>query len=505
MSDMSSATRTKLGKYRSKRDFAKTAEPSGDHTHEAAGHSYLIQKHAARRLHYDFRLELGGVLKSWAVTRGPSFNPADKRLAVHVEDHPLDYGTFEGTIPQGQYGGGTVMLWDQGTWEPIGDPKRDYIRGSLTFELHGKRLKGRWHLVRLRGNRAGDGKRENWLLIKGKDEYADTTDGDAALEKYQKSVVSGRSMEGIAKAAGKRSVAAKNAADETTVANVTITHPDRVLWPDGGITKLELAQYYAAIAPKLLAHAGNRPISLVRCPRGPGGQCFFQRHAGEGMASKVHAVNVAGHGDGKPYIFIDDTEGLVSLVQMGTIELHAWNATVSDVKKPDQLIFDLDPGPDVSWQAVKSAAQDLRGGLKKLGLVAFLKTTGGKGLHIVVPFARGPSWAEAKTFARSFSDVLAKAEPDRFTINNRKDVRTGRIFIDYLRNDETSSAVAPYSVRARPGAPVSVPIEWAELARLKAGDAFHIKDVLKRKKAPWAALTKTGKQRLPLGRLNKRR
>ena len=169
------------------------------------------------------------------------------------------------------------------------------------------------------------------------------------------------------------------------------------------------------------------------------------------------------------------------------------------VKQPDQLIFDLDPGPDVDWPAVKRAAQDLRAGLEKLGLVSFLKTTGGKGLHIVVPFARGPSWAEAKHFARSFPDVLAKAEPNRFTINNRKDVCTGRIFIDYLRNDETSSAVAPYSVRARPGAPVSLPIDWTGLTRLKAGDAFHIKDALKQRKDLWAGMAKACRQKLPLG------
>jgi len=199
---VSSATHTKLARYRSKRDFTKTREPSGDNPRDAAGHRYLIQKHAARRLHYDFRLELDGVLKSWAVTRGPSLNPADKRLAVRVEDHPLEYGSFEGTIPQGEYGGGTVMLWDRGTWTPIGNPRRDYARGNLTFELQGKRLEGRWHLVRLRGHRPGDSKRENWLLIKGKDEYANTDNGDAALEKYQRSVVSQRSMQGIAKAAG---------------------------------------------------------------------------------------------------------------------------------------------------------------------------------------------------------------------------------------------------------------------------------------------------------------
>jgi bifunctional non-homologous end joining protein LigD len=192
----------KLAPYRAKRDFAKTTEPSGQQAVPAEGHSYLIQKHAATRLHYDFRLELSGVLKSWAVTRGPSLNPKDKRLAVHVEDHPLGYGSFEGTIPKGQYGGGTVMLWDHGTWQPVGDPARDYARGNLTFILKGKRLKGRWHLVRLRSSRSDDSKRDNWLLIKGKDDYAQA-DGDYALEKYQRSVVSRRGMDGIAKGSRK--------------------------------------------------------------------------------------------------------------------------------------------------------------------------------------------------------------------------------------------------------------------------------------------------------------
>jgi len=289
--------------------------------------------------------------------------------------------------------------------------------------------------------------------------------------------------------------------DNATAANVTITHPDRVLWPDQGITKLELARYYAAIASKLLAHAGNRPISLVRCPQGQQRQCFFQRHPGEGMASHVRAIKVAGRGDGKPFIFIDDAEGLVSLVQMGAIELHAWNSTVSDVKKPDRLIFDLDPATDIEWDAVKSAARHVRAGLEKLGLVSFLKTTGGKGLHILVPFSRGPSWAEAKNFARTFCEGLANAEPERFIINSRKNVRAGHIFLDYLRNDETASAVAAYSVRARPGAPVSLPVDWKELAGLNAGDVFKIKDALKRRKDPWADIAKAGKQRLPLADL----
>lgn len=281
------------------------------------------------------------------------------------------------------------------------------------------------------------------------------------------------------------------------VAGVTITHPDRALWPDGGLTKLELARYYAAIAPKLLKYSGNRPISLVRCPRGPGKQCFFQRHAGENLGNHVRSVKVAGRGDGKPFIFIDDIEGLVSLVQMGTIELHAWNAPVSSVKKPDRLIFDLDPSEGVEWSTTQSAARCLRAELKKLGLVSFIKTTGGKGLHVVVPFAPGPSWDEAKAFARAFSDSIVHAQPDRYTINNRLEARKGLIFIDYLRNDETASAVAAYSVRARPGAPVSMPIEWAELSRLSGGGAFTVREALKRRKDPWADMSKASRQRLP--------
>jgi bifunctional non-homologous end joining protein LigD len=204
----------KFAKYRAKRDFAKTTEPSGDAEPASSGHAYLIQKHAATRLHYDFRLELDGTLKSWAVTKGPSLNPADKRLAVHVEDHPLAYGDFEGTIPKGEYGGGTVMLWDQGSWSPIGDAEKGYKKGKLDFELQGKRLKGRWHLVRMHGNRRGDEKRENWLLIKGRDQYANEKDGDAALEKYQTSVVSDRSMESLT--TGRSKVWRSKGAEEPT-------------------------------------------------------------------------------------------------------------------------------------------------------------------------------------------------------------------------------------------------------------------------------------------------
>ena len=289
---------------------------------------------------------------------------------------------------------------------------------------------------------------------------------------------------------------------EDCVANVIITHPNRVLWPDLGLTKLDLARYYEAIAPRLLAQAGNRPISLVRCPDGAGGQCFFQRHVTDGMSSHVRGVKVAGRGEGKAYIYVSDAEGLVSLVQMGTIELHAWNATVDDVKHPDRIIFDLDPAPDVAWEAVKNAARQVRANLKTFGLVSFLKTTGGKGLHVVVPFARGPRWAEVKQFARAFSNALTRDEPNRFTINSRKDARKGRIFIDYLRNDETASAIAAYAVRARPGAPVSLPIGWKELSALESAAVFGIKDALRRRADPWKDIATAAAQVLPVGAMH---
>ena len=216
------------------------------------------------------------------------------------------------------------------------------------------------------------------------------------------------------------------------------------------------------------------------------------------MSSHVHGVKVAGHGEGKAYIYVDDAEGLVSLVQMGTIELHTWNATIDPVNTPQPLFSISTPPRTFPWKEVKQAAHLFPRHPKSLGLISFLKTTGGKGLHVVVPFARGPSWAQAKSFARAFSEAMAKDEPGRFTINSRKDVRKGRIFIDYLRNDETASAVAAYSVRARPGAPVSVPIDWNELSKLKSGAAFSIRAALARRADPWRNVQQAGRQALPL-------
>ena len=286
--------------------------------------------------------------------------------------------------------------------------------------------------------------------------------------------------------------------DDATAAHVRITHPDRMLWPDAGITKLALARYYAAIAPKLLAQAGNRPVSVVRCPDGPGGQCFFQRHVTDGMSSHVHGVKVAGHGEGKAYIYVDDAEGLVSLVQMGTIELHAWNATVDAVKTPDRLIFDLDPAPDVPWKEVKQAALDLRDNLKSLGLISFLKTTGGKGLHVVVPFARGPSWAQAKSsrvpFQKRWPRASLGASPSTAAKMCEKGASSSTICAT-TRPQARWPLIPCARVLARR---YSIPIDWNELSRVKSGAAFSIKAVLARRADPWKNVRQVERQASPL-------
>jgi bifunctional non-homologous end joining protein LigD len=279
-----------------------------------------------------------------------------------------------------------------------------------------------------------------------------------------------------------RSQAAKPA-DE-----VTLTHPDKQLYPGSSITKRDLADYYEKVAPLMLAQIKGRPISLVRCPAGEGKPCFFQRHGAETLSPFVKPVKLPG--DKEPYLMIEDARGLVALVQMGVLEIHVWGSNADDPQHPDRLVFDLDPAPDVPFEAVKKAAEEMRDGLKELKLTSFLKTTGGKGLHVVVPFKKGPSWDEAKNFARAFSEAMTKKAPDRFTTNIRKAARPGKIFIDYLRNGEGASAIAPYSTRARKGAPIALPVDWKELKTLKSGDEFHMKDAVKRvKKDPWRSMT----------------
>ncbi len=794
-----------LERYNARRDFAKTAEPAGTLA-PGHGNSFMVQKHDATRLHWDFRLEIDGVLKSWAVTRGPSLDPDEKRLAVRTEDHPLSYATFEGTIPAGEYGGGTVMLWDRGTWAPIaGKSARDLDKGHLHFTLDGERMKGEWLLIRLKP-RAKE-KRENWLLRKINDAYAGGT--DTLVEGALTSVATGRTMADIAEGktatakapAGKparkpapaakprkgRSGASKplpafrepqlctlvdsvpagtgwlhevkydgyralvaigdgkakvhtrsgldwtdkfaaiadaaaalpvqsalidgeivaykdghpdfstlkdaiaNAGDMTLFAfdllelngedvtplttverkdrlrgivengeriqfaehvlgsgeelfetmcreglegvvskradapyagarnrtwlkakciqrqefvivgwtpsdknrgfrslllglrdadgfryagkvgtgfdqdlmndltdrmttlsvakpsvdaaslkthkaalrgakwirpelvaeiafaevtpdkvlrhssfvglrgdktadqvvaevpepaptaapqvHIKVSSRDRVIFPESKVTKGELADYYAQLSPIMLPWAGRRPISLVRCPQGRGKACFFQKHDAGSFGDTVHHIDVREKdGSTQPYLYVDDADGLVACVQMGTIEFHGWGSRIDALEQPDRLVIDLDPDEGLDFADTRRAAEHVSAQLAELGLVSFPLLSGGKGVHVVVPLTPQAEWPAMKDFADRFARALAAAEPDRFVAVMTKAKRKGKIFIDYLRNQRGSTAIMPYSARARAGAPVAAPVSWTELRDIDTAARWGVRD-----------------------------
>ncbi|MGH6839967.1 MAG: DNA ligase D, partial [Methylocella sp.] len=832
-----------LGLYRAKRNFSKTSEPSGARTARKTATPenlrFVVQKHAARGLHYDFRLELDGALKSWAVTKGPSLVAGDKRLAVHVEDHPLDYGNFEGVIPQGEYGAGSVIVWDRGSWIPIGDPRKGYAKGHLKFSLRGEKLGGDWALVRMRpkmGERA-----DNWLLIKAADDAARETNEPDILEEKQESILSGKPIEKIAddpsarrwtrgqpvkssdaftprqraraplasdkvtafrqesasKTASKplrirfpkaaRSariggfvapcLAAATAAPPTgsryvhevkfdgyrlqavlqkgqaviktrrgldwtarfpslasavaelpiesavfdgeavvedrggiadfaalqeairagrngaitfylfdllhlnghdlkplpllqrkeilervisaappggplrysahfasrgdellqhvcrlggegivskhtdkpyhsgrngdwlkakcanrqefavigyvpssstpkaigslvlgyyengkllhagragtgynlqtatdlfaalekagigapaaegplaaearrnvqwvapslvaevefrgwTAANmlrqaafkglredklaseivreappparpprakqprkstVSLTHADRLLWPRAGFTKGALADYYASIWKFIAPHIVGRPLALLRCPAGTDSGCFFQRHRWEGADPNI--LEIDDPEEDKPLIGIANLDGLIALVQASAVEIHPWGSKAKALSKPDRLIFDLDPGPETEWNDLVAAALEVRASLARDKLESFVKTSGGKGLHVFAPVAPRATWEEAKDYCRAVADAMAGADPDRVTATMAKRERSGRIYVDYLRNGRGSTAAAAYSTRARPEAGISMPLEWSELDAIGSADHFTL-------------------------------
>ena len=510
-----------LREYRRKRNFRRTREPAGKVARGNQQPIFVVQKHAASHLHYDFRLELDGVLKSWAVPKGPDTDPPQKRLAMQVEDHPLEYANFEGVIPPGEYGGGTVMIWDRGTWEPSADPRRGLREGRLKFVLHGEKLRGAWMLVRRGGQRTGADER-HWFLFKERDKYAG---GKRPItERLPRSVTTGRDLEQIAsdadrvwgregevksktvkKAPAKKSSkkgqpakgaanatkrAARGSAEEETIGGVRVTHPDKVLYPDQGLTKRDLADYYQRVSEWILPHVVNRPLALVRCPAGQGKPCFFQKHPGEGAPRHLRQVDISESSQPDYNLAIRDTAGLIELVQMGVLEIHLWGSQAKNLDKPDRLIFDLDPDPAVSWEQVVAAAREVRLVLEDhFELRTFLKTTGGKGLHIVVPIAARTPWDQAKAFCKGVADLIVRAAPDRFIATMSKKARQGKIFVDYLRNGRGATAVAPYSTRARPGAPASAPIAWEELSPRLRSDQFTVTNLPARLDAlaadPW--------------------
>jgi bifunctional non-homologous end joining protein LigD len=847
-----------LARYRKMRDFAATSEPSGK-ARPTRGRSYVIQKHDATNLHYDFRLELGGVLLSWAVPKGPSLDPSVKRLAMQTEDHPVEYGGFEGTIPKGAYGGGTVMVWDRGTWEPEGDPEKAYRAGRLNFRLHGDKLTGGWHLVRTA--RGGSEKKKAWLLFKATDEAARPGD-TSLLEEHAKSALTGRDLpqisagkarktrprakpktkaepagrsprkakarapakprapasdedlpgavraplprkieaelatlvteppvgdgfihevkfdgyrviarldageitlltrggedwtarmpsladalrklkvesalldgefvalgengvsdfqllqnsfsgkasaplayyafdllylngfdlRGVALTARKRAlrklckkapksagilrfsdhvvgqgaeflaqakelglegIVSKRAGSvyrsgrgkdwqkskslarqefvivgfsepegsrshlgalllgvrqgkkvvysgrvgtgfserslkdlaerlapleiatpslehaprgagirsvrwvkpklvaEVAYAGIThdgllrhptfkglredkparevvleqavttasrtkktaskrahalppeLSHPERVLYPELGLTKRELAEYFELVAGVMLPHVVNRPLTLLRCPEGRAKQCFFQKHPGESLAEGLSRVTVKSSEGTAEYAAIADQRGLLALVQMSVLEVHIWGALATDSERPDRLVFDLDPDTDLKFSEVVTGARAVRALLLELGLESWVKTTGGKGLHVTVPISPKQGWDEIKAFCQFIAEELTRRDPERYVATMSKAKRRGKIFVDYLRNGRGATFIAPYSPRAREGAGIAMPLAWEELSAKFKPEIFSVRSASKylaaRKKDPFQALLQA-RQKLP--------
>ncbi|RMQ42668.1 ATP-dependent DNA ligase [Pseudomonas cichorii] len=812
-----------VSEYTRKRNFDVTSEPPEAQARKGRtgdrALSFVIQKHDARNLHYDFRLELDGTLKSWAVPKGPSLDPTQKRLAVHVEDHPLGYAGFEGSIPKGQYGGGDVIVWDRGIWQPHGDPQETYRQGKLKFTLIGEKLSGDWALVRTRLKGSGD--KEQWLLIKEKDAIArpaaeyDITheqpqsvisgavvgkaravkaskpakkprsgkqaafpeqlapqlatlvdapppgdwlyeikfdgyrilarihDGEVRLSsrtgndwtermpqqakaikalklkdswldgevvmldeqglpdfqalqnafetgrnkdilyylfdapfldgqdmrdksveerrealkhvfdkqrsrllRYSdafrsghRDIVQSASAMGLEGVIGKRvgsPYASKRNADwiklkcrlrqefaivgytapqgsrsgfgalllavnddeaglvyvgrvgtgfsavtlkqlhqrlqplrrdtsplakklgtaqsrgvqwikpqlvcevefaqwtregilrhaafvglrsdkpvgdivreypqqadaprqpqasprskgKVSVAGIGISHPERIIDRESATQKVDLAHFYESIADWILPYLAKRPVALLRCPEGVEGEQFFQKHAERMAIPHIQKLDPALDPGHAALMAIDSLQALIGVTQMGAIELHTWGATHDRIETPDHLVLDLDPDPALPWRSMIEATQMLLAVLDELGLEAFLKTSGGKGMHIIVPLARHADWDSVKAFARAIAEFVSHQLPERFTAVMGPKNRVGKIFVDYLRNTRGGSTVTAYSVRARPGLPVSVPIGRDELAGLQSARQWHIGNLEQRlrqlKSDPWA-------------------
>ncbi len=489
----------KLAPYRGKRDFAVTSEPSGEQRTEsdaqpaehgatnAGRRRFVVQRHRARRLHYDLRFEIDGVLASWAVPKGPTLDPGVRRLAVHVEDHPMEYADFEGVIPGGQYGGGDVIVWDRGTWEPHGidDPATAVQNGELHAEMFGQKLRGRLVLVRSSGDK-------DWLLLHKHDEHAvDGWDPEA----YPRSVLTGRTNPEV-KADPRKvwrsdqpaAVAEQDAEptqqrpdtsglDELGDAGdwevfgrgLRLTNLDKVLFParegEQPVTKRDLVRYAALIAPTLLAYLEGRPLNLHRFPDGASRPGFWHKelpdHAPDWLPRWDNPL--ADPGETRTYLVVDEPAALVWAANFGALEWHAWTSRADEPEQPTYALFDIDPGDRTSWAEVLQLARLHRTAFERLGVRAQPKVTGRRGIQIWVPIRRGPSFADTRAWVEGVSKTVGRVLPDLVSWKWQRSQRRGLARLDYTQNAINKTLVAPYSPRPAPGAPVSVPIGWHEL------------------------------------------
>jgi bifunctional non-homologous end joining protein LigD len=505
----------RLERYRGMRDFGRTAEPAGARPEPAAGEHprFVVQRHRARRLHYDFRLEIDGVLVSWAVPKGPTLDPNVKHMAVHVEDHPIEYLDFEGVIPAGEYGGGDVIVWDIGTWEPHGtqDPAAAVADGELHAELHGRKLQGRFVLVR-RGRDQPD--KEQWRLLHKRDEHA--VEGWDP-EDHPQSVLSGRTNDEV-KAdpermwrsdlpAAQASVALRPAdvpgptAEELAALDdlrdhgtwevfgrgLRVTNLDKVLFPGrrGGrpVTKRELVRYAAQVAPVALPYLAGRALNMHRFPNGAGEKGFWHKQLPQHAPSWMPRWDNpdADRGETTTYLVVDEPAALVWAANFGALEWHAWTSRTDQPHLPTYALFDIDPGERTSWDDVLMLARLHRTALDHVGVRGQPKVTGRRGIQIWVPLARGPSFDETRAWVEQVSRSVGAVVPELVSWRWGVRERGGQARLDYTQNAVNKTLVAPYSPRAAAGAPVSAPIDWDELEDPDLRpDGFTIRTVLAR-------------------------
>ncbi len=512
-----------LETYQKMRDFRRTPEPRG-RVSKSNRHRFVVQEHHASKLHFDFRLEMEGVLKSWSVPRGPSLDPTQRRLAVETEDHPVEYLKFEGRIPEGEYGAGEHMRWDGGTYRLLGDEgaREQLERGKLEFELEGEKLRGAFTLVRMKG-REGE-----WLLIKKRDEFAeagwelrlrkpeggrDTVEGKSKV-KRQKAKEEGSGSHGADVGRDPRGTGAKGvrkfdtekgtrgekvlpvaramkAAELKGDLNVRVgrdvvplTHLDRVYWPGEGITKGDLVRYYDEVAKYILPYLEDRPLIMKRYPAGIRGQSFHQHDVDE-APEFVRTVTLEvedGGGHEVNYIVGSGKATLLYMANLGAIERHPWHSRVENLDRPDWFVFDLDPGEGVGFKTICDVAVTTRDVLERIGLESFAKTSGSRGIHVYVPVKASYGYEQIAELAEQVATAVAREKSDVATVerSKRKRVR-GMIYVDHMQNARGKSVVAPYSVRPKPGATVSAPLEWPEVERGKIEIAdFDIRNMLKR-------------------------
>ena len=493
-----------LERYRAKRDFTRTPEPSGDpQAGDGPALRFVVQRHRARRTHYDFRLEVDGVLASWAMPKGPTLDPEVRALAVHVEDHPIEYRDFEGVIPAGEYGGGDVIVWDRGTWVPArtDDPRAAIEAGELHFDLDGERLRGRFVLVRTRT----EGRQEQWLMLHKHDEYA--VEGWRP-DDHPRSVKSGRTNDEVKAAPQATWYSDRPAAEAEVSAEVTpsakappvaewpaptpdelealeglgekgtwvlqgrdlkLTNLDKVLFPgrdgEAPVTKRELVRYYAIVAPRLLAYLAGRPVNLHRYPNGSDHPGFWHKQVPDYTPEWINRWRypAAGPGDSECYFVIDSVPAVVWLANYAAIELHPWTSRIPEVDRPTWALIDIDPGERTSPGEVLVLARLYRAGLEHLGVRAAAKVTGQRGIHIWVPVVAGYSFAETSEWVEKLSRAVGATVPDLVSWTWQKSARHGLARLDYTQNAINKTLAAPYSVRPAPGAPVSAPVLWEEL------------------------------------------